>query len=209
MTKPFIAVLGMSGLVAVLLLRPGGHDGASAVVGGPADRALEAEVGALRHEVSALRAQVATLTSLQRQASQAPTVPVPAAQPEAELSAAEQQVAAQELRKETLDTFEEVLAKEQVDRAWATTVAGQVRETLASNAPATRLLESSCAATLCRIVVAHESLDQQREVGMLLGTSEPFRHGVFYDHDSEANPPRSTLYVMREGHSFPSAPTAL
>src|SRR5262249_7521259 len=90
-----------------------------------------------------------------------------------------------------------------LDPSWSRDMALTLRNELIAAAPTgSTVLEAECAATLCRVVLKHESRSAQQGLARVVSDLAPFRAGVFYALDSEASPLRSTLYVLREGHDF-------
>jgi hypothetical protein len=93
-------------------------------------------------------------------------------------------------------------ASETFDPSWSRSMEQTLRSELATKTTGSTVLESSCASTMCRIVLRHESSDVQRALAYTVTELAPFQTGVFYDYDKSSDPPRSTLYVMREGHEL-------
>lgn len=133
----------------------------------------------------------------QPEAPAAPPPPAQAQPTEAELLA---QFAAE---------LEDKFHGEPLDRAWSVEMTTQIRSTVRESLPSARLLEAGCASSLCRVVLRHDSLEEQRKLGFTLASAVPFQHGVFYDYDATANPPTTTLYVAREGALLRTPPSAL
>lgn len=88
------------------------------------------------------------------------------------------------------------------DVGWGNETLRRANESLVGKAPKARIVESSCSSTVCRLVLAHASLDDQRELGVALAEAPPFDQGTFYRYDKRSNPPKSTLYVIRTGHDL-------
>ena len=99
-------------------------------------------------------------------------------------------------------TLEHKFAAESVDPAWSDQRSRDIREAVGAQDPRTIVSSVTCGATLCKLVLDHDTVAAQRDLTANLGDLEPFHAGVFYNHDESANPPRTTLYVLREGHDF-------
>jgi hypothetical protein len=105
-----------------------------------------------------------------------------------------------ETRQRTFEHLERKLRDEAADRRWAADAVPALRAEVSRAAPAgTRILDVRCAATLCRLVLAHETVDQQRQIGFVL-TAGPFMHGVTFSYAPETL--TTTAWVAREGSSF-------
>jgi hypothetical protein len=52
------------------------------------------------------------------------------------------------------------------------------------------------------VVLDHDTREAQAEIAPTLSELEPFRAGVFFSYDESAKPPRTTAYVLREGHDI-------
>jgi hypothetical protein len=110
----------------------------------------------------------------------------------------EPELTVEEHHRQLTDELEERFQREPADRQWNAEATHKIKRSVTANAPSTRVLEASCATTMCKVVVSHDSLTAQRELGAKLALEEPFRSGVYYDYDHESNPPTTTLYVMRD-----------
>jgi hypothetical protein len=104
------------------------------------------------------------------------------------------------------------VADEGRDSAWEAAVTGQARSAIGAADPGAHIDELRCGTTLCRVVVSHRSREDQDRIGTSLANEAPFKSGVVYDYDTSAEPPTTTMYVVREGQSFggdpPPSPTA-
>src|SRR5262249_32174775 len=98
--------------------------------------------------------------------------------------------------------FDARLAREPNDVAWSRAKLLAIRDAIRASAPGTRVLAAECGSTLCRVQVDHDDADAQRTLGQALTRLDPFQSGVFCHYDRTALPPRTTLYVLREGASF-------
>lgn len=64
------------------------------------------------------------------------------------------------------------------------------------------MLQADCATSLCRVVLGHDSEDEQRGLVHQVAAAKPFQEGVFYDYDHTEGARKTTLYVLRQGYSF-------
>jgi hypothetical protein len=94
------------------------------------------------------------------------------------------------------------LESEAIDGAWSTLMVRELRETVSSAVPAARLLQTDCATSLCRIVLGHDSEEEQRGLAHQVAATKSFQEGVFYDYDQSQGALKTTLYVLRPGYSF-------
>ena len=94
------------------------------------------------------------------------------------------------------------LESETIDAQWSRSMVRELRETVSAAVPAARVLQTDCATSLCRVVLAHDSEEEQRGLAHQVAATEPFQEGVFYDYDQSQGALKTTLYVLRPGHSF-------
>ena len=78
----------------------------------------------------------------------------------------------------------------------------ELRETMSSAVPAAQILQTDCATSMCRVVLAHDLEEEQRELAHQVATAKPFQEGVFYDYGHSQGALKTTLYVLRPGYSF-------
>lgn len=137
--------------------------------------------------------------------------PVYVAAPPAQTASATTEVpadpkAARELERrklaETAATLDKRFNDETVDPGWAQRTAGKIRSDIAAAAIATRVLSSACSSSLCRVVLEHDDESSQMGIAQLVRDLPDLSWGVFYAYDESARPPRTTLYVLREGKSI-------
>jgi len=161
---------------------------------------LVQEVQALRGEVGRLRAEGQPKVYI------LPTTPAgePVATAPAENAPSEQppERTPEQRQKEAADAMEVKFESEPIDAAWSVKMVRDIRDAISSAAPATRVLQASCATSLCRVVLGHDAEDDQRGVATQVAAVKPFQEGVFYDYDHAPNALKTTLYVVRQGYSF-------
>jgi hypothetical protein len=84
---------------------------------------------------------------------------------------------------------------------WSRDTREQIETTVAEHAPRASLVEAECGTSLCRVVLVHPSLADQKAIDEL-GAHAPFDQGTYYHYTGDESAPRTTLYVVREGHSI-------
>lgn len=168
---------------------------------------LESEIGRVREEVSSLRDQPAPVIYVDRR--EAPPVPQPAG-PAPALSAVPSEMgssaprsreSAARNRAKFSAALDRRLRSEAVDSAWAGLTLSEIHDAVREKAAASRLIEATCAATLCRVVLEYPSPKEQRDADNQLGTVAPFEQGTHYVHDiTTGGAPVTTLYLVRDGY---------
>jgi hypothetical protein len=88
------------------------------------------------------------------------------------------------------------------DSGWSSSTVAELRAVLLAEAPKSRLLEVSCHSTLCRVVMECSNSADRFELARSIAAKSPFNHGVVYVHGTPNNSLITTLYVVREGHTF-------
>jgi hypothetical protein len=104
--------------------------------------------------------------------------------------------------RKTLRDLEARFRAERADDDWSERTTRQIHDAIARTTPGAEVAEASCASSLCRVVVKHEDATTQAKLGSELVLVEPFRAGVLYDYDRASSPPKTTIFVMREGYGF-------
>jgi len=94
--------------------------------------------------------------------------------------------------------LEQLVASEPVDAHWSSDTTAAAR-TVFTSVRGSRLITADCQTSLCRFVVASDSLDAQRELADQLVGHGPFNEEVWYYYDHESTPPKATLYTSRKG----------
>ncbi|MCP3140303.1 hypothetical protein [Pyxidicoccus xibeiensis] len=203
------SAVAVSGAVALVLLQ--GSAAPAAVPAASQGEELRRQLEALRRDVSKLEQQL-----LQRQALATPPPLEPTRPPaapggpghEAEavkpsLPRTPEELAqrSQELVTELASHLEERLETEPLDRDWSSEQLRRMEDAI-RGLGRTQLLQATCGSTLCRVVVGHESTEDQQKFSLDIEPLEPFHAGVFFQPDEQARTPRTTLYVLRKGHRF-------
>ena len=114
----------------------------------------------------------------------------------------EQRATAQSRQQELVASVQARFASEEVDQDWRSATVGRIKGVLGVSTPGTRLVEVDCASSVCRAVVVHDSDEARRSLASEIASSEPFNHGVLYSYDRESEPPKTLLFVRREGTTF-------
>jgi hypothetical protein len=193
----------------VVIALSGSAFGLAWLLRGQAKPAQAATAEGLAHEVRDLRAELNGL----RSAPQRPPIYIttPSAPLDAPVAAAADELGAKPAspvldpaarQAEAATQLQAKFEQETLDAGWALPMVRSIRGSIASLAPTARLLAADCATSLCRVVLEHQSDEDQRNIAGQVVASEPFKEGVFYDYQHGAGPPKTTLYVIRQGHSF-------
>lgn len=93
-------------------------------------------------------------------------------------------------------------AGESADRAWSDTLRRELSHVLDVSQTRTTVSAVECATSLCKVTLIHENLEAQRELGPTIASLPVLSAGVFYSYLDNEKPPRTVLYVMREGHDI-------
>jgi len=163
-------------------------------------RSLRADLEQLRRRPTLGPSQIVLTHPLEAPAAEAPPAPTPAASAEETFDAKLQRV--ERHAQATAESLERRLGTEPRDVAWGNESLARASESLTARVPSARILESSCASTVCRIVLSQSSAEDMRQLGNAIAESPPFDQGTFYRYDMTATPPKATLYVIREGHDL-------
>jgi hypothetical protein len=160
------------------------------------------ELSALRAEVTELRARQDKEVRLLGAKAASDVAAAPAKEPEA--LTMEQKVVKNEQRNARIaDFLAQRLQNERVDADWSATASAQIRTAFKTSLPGTDVMDAQCASTLCRVVVRHGEKADQATMAQKLVREEPFSLGTFYRYDTKADPPTTTLYVLRDGQVPP------
>jgi hypothetical protein len=88
------------------------------------------------------------------------------------------------------------------DPAWSYTLRRELSDAVDLRQMRTTLSAVECATSLCKIILVHENLKAQTEFAPTIASVPALSSGVFYTYLNNENPPRTVLYVMREGHDI-------
>jgi len=203
----FLIVVVAFGLVttaSIVLWRRYSANGGSAAAAAAAP-ALSTEVARLRTEVEALRSRPpgAPLIVKYSAANDGASAPTPATSAAPGEESAEVKMERIERHAQaTAEALDRRLLSEGRDASWGNEALARIDESVKSKLPNATLVESTCASTVCRVVLKQESTDDQRTVGSSLSKSPPFDQGTFYRYDTSSVPPKTTLYIIRSGHDL-------
>jgi hypothetical protein len=171
------------------------------------ERAVRAELSSLRDELTSLRADqrqvkladVVTRVAAAQAAAPGATPVAPTQEPAAApLSREEHERRFNEHLRQRVEQLDQVFATDAVDRGWSAATVESMQRVFAGVTGA-HLRDAQCASHLCRVEVEHASRDEQRALAEQVLTQEPFTHGVLFDYDKVSVPPKTTLYVARDG----------
>lgn len=161
---------------------------------------VSADIESLKRELSQLKAEpkMYVMTAPKENAVPAVESETKAAAPPADKA----ELTPQQRLDQTAADLDVRMAKEPADAAWGRQATAEIRDAVARGLPSARILETECATSMCRVLLAHDSPEDQKGVGTALPSLAPFRHGVFFHQDLDSAPPKTSLYVVREGYSF-------
>lgn len=187
---PFAAALV---LCAVALITSRRSTPAPAVDRTPPPR-LEGEMQLLRRQMQAFAQRETARMQSAAEPGPAPTTPAPP-------SLSRDEVELRERRH--FDYIERKLAAEPVDAAWAGATERLIAEALKDQVFAGSTLEDArCHSTLCRFELTHKSPTAEHRLRGLLPQRLPSLPSGSL-RSAGGNPPRTIVYVAREGHHVP------
>lgn len=93
-------------------------------------------------------------------------------------------------------------AREPADRVWSDALRADLSAVLDARHAGTRVSATACATSLCKVTVVHETLAAQQELASTIASLPALSAGVFYSYQNTESPPRTVLYVVREGHDI-------
>jgi hypothetical protein len=105
-------------------------------------------------------------------------------------------------RKRVYAVIEQGFQQESPDPAWSAESEGQI-DSAVSRFPDAKMVSRACRATLCRVVVSHESQGSQRQFTKQISHLPPFDNRVVFQPDFASMPITTTMYVARAGHQLP------
>lgn len=97
--------------------------------------------------------------------------------------------------------LDDVLNTDVVDARWRAEVTRNV-DAIFTDIPNSTVVSTDCGSRLCRVVVERTSVDELRDLPKSFSNRPPFDSEILYRYDTEAKPPRVTMYVTREGNSI-------
>lgn len=112
--------------------------------------------------------------------------------------AAEQERRAREAVHEAGDRLDAFMTSEAVDVAYRRQTDEAARAVFAA-LPGGKVLSTECGSQLCRVDAESSSESELLEVARQLAGKPPFDQEVLYRYDTEAQPPKLSLYVGRAG----------
>jgi hypothetical protein len=174
-----------------------------------AERGLARELAELKSEVRRLEAQqrasstrIALPVASNRREHEANEEPAPAAERTEPLTPEEKRAEERATREEVALRLDARAESERTDATWAPAMNGEIRAAVAAHAAGATVASSDCRASLCKVVLQHESAESQTEIARKLAPLKPFQSGTFYRYDSSSKPASTTLYIVREGMDF-------
>jgi hypothetical protein len=155
-----------------------------------------AEVAALRWDVERMRAKVDRPQVMAVPDTEEPKAEA-AAEPPPDPEAAAAQM--QERVREVVEELERRYASEPIDSSWSGQQSAAIRAAVGAGISGTTLSSASCASSLCKVVLQHDSAEAQMVAAREVARLPEMHPGVFYDYHPDAVPPQTVLYVLRAG----------
>jgi len=163
---------------------------------------VEAELHALRTEFEQLKAEQTPARVVDPSASSNARITSGlTGTPTSPLITENQRAKNRRLADEAGNKLDSVLRGETVDRQWDSHTLEIINKTF-SGIRSSRISEADCRTRLCRIVVEHDSLDDQKQLAKSILGSPPFDQDVLFRYDVDSSPPRTILYVARDGYAL-------
>jgi hypothetical protein len=138
---------------------------------------------------------VVGLASAAASAGDASLAPPPTADPE---TLDERKAKAAEHRTARARALDDYLSTDRIDKPWTDAMVAAAYRVVDATKTA-HLLKTDCASHLCRIVVDHSDVNEQRAFAASVSQEPPFDNGIFFRYDTSLPRPQTTLYVAREG----------
>jgi hypothetical protein len=156
-------------------------------------------IATLQREVDALKEKIQRPQVVLRSADKAPeektTIASPLPDPASKPTNANDQAS------EIAEMLESHHTSEPLDRAWSDKLHAELGAAVSLH-PGTTISSTECAASLCRVTLLHETVQAQNELAFNVAALPGLSAGVFYHYESDQEPPRTVLYVVREGHDM-------
>ena len=122
-------------------------------------------------------------------------------QPPPRMTEDEKAFARQQAIDKTAHRLDEYMEREVPDSVWSFRMRQDIAAAF-SRIEGQTLSTAECRAKLCRVVVASASPFDQKSLARKILDHPPFDGEVFFKYDTESTPPRTSLYVGREGSSL-------
>jgi hypothetical protein len=162
------------------------------------ERNESAEIGALSHEVQVLKSNretyVPSATQDQQKelasndksehATQTPLDPQARAQ--------QQRAANKALADKAGAKLDSLLRTESIDRDWSTSTIDGINRTF-STVSTSHVTAADCRTNFCRIVIQHDSSDDQHELAHKVLKGPPFDQEMLFRYDFDSSPPETIL----------------
>lgn len=204
MRKALAGILFGGIAVASLVAYSWRHSSLASATSGARAAALSAEVDLLRSAVEELRnrpesrPQIVVMSpSAETPAGTAPQLDAMTPEPDSvdPASAEEQQQA-------MVERLDQRLQREPVDRAWSWETSRKIRDVVEAPSVGGRVVETTCASQLCRVVVGHASEASRLQFARDVASQEPFNQGAIYRYSTKDGEPTTTVYVVRNNHDI-------
>jgi hypothetical protein len=103
---------------------------------------------------------------------------------------------------EVAEMLEAHYTSELADPVWSDKVRAELSAALGVQHSGTTMSSVQCTTSLCKVAVLHETIDVQKDLANRVAGLPVLSAGVFYRYDDSARPPRTVLYVVREGRDI-------
>jgi hypothetical protein len=157
------------------------------------------EIAALKREVASLK-RMTVASAWHAQTAAAAAAKAPAATPPrpsaARLPPAEQ-------KRVVKEAMEARYNSETVDPGWSAGRVTAIKGALATVLPDVKVTNVECATTICRAELVHDDPDSQSSLMEKTSENDALNTETFYLFDKESTPPRTVLYMAREGQRLP------
>jgi hypothetical protein len=156
-------------------------------------------IATLQREVDALKDKIQRPQVVLRSADKTPeeetTIASPVPDPASKPTNANVQAS------DVAEMLESHRTSEPLDRTWSDKLHAELGAALSLHA-GTTISATECAASLCRVTLLHETVHAQNELAFNMAALPGLSAGVFYHYETDQEPPRTVLYVVREGHDM-------
>jgi hypothetical protein len=152
-------------------------------------------------ELSALRREVADLKRMT--VAQAARPLIAASSAPGSHHAGRPQLPAPERRKIITDAMEDRYARETPDPSWSVKRVHEIRAAFTGGMPDVKVRSVECQSTICKIELEHQDIQSQESLMERTNEVEGLNEETFFDCNTATTPPRTVMYMGREGHQLP------
>jgi hypothetical protein len=153
------------------------------------------ELDALKREVASLKRMTVAQALRPQPAAATPDQKAPAPR-RPRLPPAEQ-------KRVVKEAMEARYGSEAIVPSWSAGRVDTLKAAFATALPDVKVVGVECATTMCRVELSHDDPDSQSSLMEKTSESDALNTETFYLFDKEATPPRTVLYIAREGQRLP------